>query len=309
MKNIFTILFVALSQFAFAQNVEWIPFEWHEESFKGRHFEKAAIFVPVNIDGLPHKFVMQFDLGADATMIYGNSIKPFLKEYDELNNKLDTSLPFYINGQKSCMFKDVELKLGNVSLRKNNIGYYDGYGSKLGKQALKKTSDILIGTIGTDITRDKVLIIDYPNKRLCITNSVPKEYLNSSFQSFKIKYGKIVFTLMINGTPEDLLFDTGSSIFAITTLESNIDLVANKPNIDSFKAPSWGKIITSYGRKTTAEVKLGNKVLGPTIVYYDNDENTIKLFKEDEIWGIAGNAYFLNNVVIIDWTNKRIGIQ
>ena len=95
--RIFTTLFLFLSTVTFyAQNVQWIPFNWTGETISGKYFEKSSMVIPVKIDNIPARFNMQFDLGAFRTVIYGNSIQPYLDAYSELKNKIDTSKTFLI---------------------------------------------------------------------------------------------------------------------------------------------------------------------------------------------------------------------
>ena len=85
MNRIFIILFsLIISSLSYGQKLNWIPFEWVSDSISGKYFDKLAINIPVSIDGLPHKFNMQFDLGAVTTVIYGNSIAKYLDKYSGL---------------------------------------------------------------------------------------------------------------------------------------------------------------------------------------------------------------------------------
>jgi hypothetical protein len=289
------------------QKLAWIPFNWEGDNVSGKFFDKIAITIPVTIDNLPYKFNMQLDLGAVVTVIYGNSIKLYLEKVPELKNKIDPTLKFHIQGKQNNMFKGVDLKLGNISFGKRNIGYFKDYGDNIIE--INTDSEKNIGTIAPDIFQDRILLIDYPNKRICVMDNLPKEYSNASFQPFKIKDGRIKIPLNINGKQEDLLFDTGSSLFALTTTEKNADKISNTTIVDSLKIPSWGEYTTVYGKKVNSEISFGNKKLENSIVYFDKVNKYDKFFEKENIWGITGNAYFLNNVVIIDYKNKRFGVK
>ena len=64
-----------------------------------------------------------------------------------------------------------------------------------------------------------------------------------------------------------------------------------------------------YGKKERTKVKFGSKSLNQTIVYYDKQKGNEKFYEEEEIWGVTGNAYFLNNIVIIDYKKKLFGVK
>ena len=63
----------------------------------GRFIPDLVINIPVSIDNLPYEFNMQFDLGAVTSVLYGNSIKPYLKLHSNLRNKIDSTRTFISN--------------------------------------------------------------------------------------------------------------------------------------------------------------------------------------------------------------------
>lgn len=309
MRLTFLISLLCISTISFGQKLQWIPFNWEGDSVSGRYFDKLAITIPVSVDNLPHKFNMQLDLGALNTMFYGNSIKPYLDNYSSLKSKIDTALTFRAQSQTNYMLKNVLFKLGNVSFGPKNIGNFSNFGDVIPKDSIMTNSEKHIGTIAPDIFQKKVLIIDYRNKRICVTAKVPREYSKASFQKYKIKEGRIKIPMTINGNPEDVMFDTGSSIFALITTKANAFKISENIVGDSLKISSWGDYYMVYGQKTKSIIKFGKTVLKPTLVYYDEQKNNAQFYEEEKIWGITGNLYFLDRVVIIDYKNQLFGIK
>lgn len=304
------ILFCLITQLTcFSQKLNWIPFEWVSDSVSGKYFDKLAINIPVSIDGLPHKFNMQFDLGAVTTVIYGNSIAKYLDKYSWFNNKIDSTKSFIISGQKNSMFKNVGLSLGNVSFGERNIGYFKDYGEPIPTDSIYTSTEKHIGTIAPDLFKDKYLIIDYPNKRICVTKNLPRKLAKVDFQACSITSGRVTIPLIINGKVENLMFDSGSSMFSLITSEENANQISVNNIVDSLSGNSWGDNITVYGKKITSEVKFGKTILQASNVYYFKNEMIAEFFKQQNIWGITGNAYFLNKMVIIDYKNSRFGIK
>ncbi len=72
---------------------------------------------------------------------------------------------------------------------------------------------------------------------------------------------------------------------------------------------SWGQYFTVYGCEVISEVKLGQKRLNSAIVFYDKINKFHKFYHQERIWGITGRAYFINNVVIIEYKDKRFGVK
>ena len=309
MNKLFTFLLLLAITPALGQQLPWIPFNWEGGSLAGRHFDKYGITVPVTFDNVPHKFKMQFDLGAVTTVVYGNAIAPYLGKYPALKAKIDTTRTFIIQSQKNVKLTGVKLKLGTVDFGPRDIGYFKNFGDKLTAKTLADKTEVPIGTIAPDLFQNRVLIIDYLHNRLCVTDKVPAAYASASFQPFKLKDGRIKIPLQINGKQEDLMFDTGSSLFALLTTSQRAATATIGAVKDSIKTSSWGTYYYVYGRSPKGAIYFGDKQLTKTLIFSDNLHIFDKFFEGENIWGITGNAFFLNNIVIIDYKNHVFGVQ
>ena len=291
-----------------AQDLKWIPFKWTGDSISGKYFDKSSIVIPVKIENIPASFNMQFDLGAVRTVIYGNPIQPYLAVYPELKSKIDTSKKFLIQGANNPMFSNMELKMGPTSFKGIDIGYFKNYGGKINQDSILSDTEKHIGTIGPDLFQNKILIIDYVQKRIAICEELPKQYKSATFQPFKSDDGRPKIPLLINGKTEYVMFDTGSSIFTLQTTKKDALLTANPKIVDSLSVFSWGKKLMFYGVKTNKPIKFGEKVLEGSVVYYDEQETFQDFYNFAKIWGLTGNVFFLKNTVIIDYKNKLFGV-
>lgn len=291
-----------------AQEIRWIPFKWTGDTISGKYFDKSSIVIPVKLENIPAKFNMQFDLGAVKTVIYGNSIQPYLDAYPALKNKIDTSKTFLIQGENNPMFTNIALRLGTTSFNSIEVGYFKGFGGKIAKDSMFSNTEKHIGTIGPDLFNDKILIIDYPNQRIGVCEKLPEEYQSATFQPFKSDDGRPKIPLVINDKTEYVMFDTGSSLFTLQTTKKDALLVANPKIVDSLSVFSWGKKLTFNGVRINRQIKFGSKVLSGSIVYYDEQETFQDFYKFAKIWGLTGNIFFLKNTVIIDYKNKLFGV-
>ena len=281
-----------------SENLEWIPFTWEAGSDWGKYIEKMAILIPVTIDELPYKFTMQFDLGAATTVFNKNTFKPFLENYPSLNNKVD----------RGPWIKNVNLQLGKVVFKGIDVGMFP-QGTELSLDSINAASEIEIGVVCADLFQDKVVIIDYKLNRLAIMDSVPITYRNASFVTFKTYNGVILLPFQINGNSEYLQFDTGGSYFNLVTTKQNALAIGGTQIVDSLIANHWGTWIRFYGLETVAPVAFGNKNMGKSIVYYTEGDGFDDHYSSLNIWGLTGNGYFLNDVVIIDYKNNRFGLK
>ncbi len=309
MKKLILITFLLFTIISFSQKLNWIPFNWEGAEISGKYFDKLAMTIPITVDKLPHKFNMQLDLGAINTVFYGSSIKAYLDKYDDFRNKIDTTLTFRMQSKTNFKLKNVNLKLGQVSFGKINIGIFKNFGDEIPKDSIMTKTEKHIGTIAPDLFQGKILIIDYAKKRICVVKALPKEFLKATFLPYKTKEGRIKIPLNIDGQNEDLLFDTGSSLFSLITNKERADKITEGKIIDSLKISSWGEYYMVYGKKAKAKVKFGSKTLKQSTIYYDNQKNNENFYKDEAIWGVTGNAYFLNNIVIIDYKNKLFGVK
>lgn len=250
---------------------------------------------------------MQLDLGAPQTHFYENNLKELFNLHPYLKNKIDSSYIFWINKSKNPYIKNCRLTLGNYKLQNRYIGVYQNFGSYIPVDALTKCP--LIGTIGTDIFENKILIINYPNNRIGIFENLPEEYNNSSFSKFEEKYGRILIHFLINGKDERLMFDSGSSIFGILTTKNNAKKITSKPMVDELSVNSWGNNIKVFGRKINKPILFRDKPIDTDIAYYITNFKYKILYRILKIWGVTGNSLFLKNTIIINYKTKQFGIK
>ena len=299
MTVLFVAVFTSCSQKS-SQNIEWIPFTWESGADLGKYIEKMSIIVPVKIDELPCKFTMQFDIGTYSTGFYLNTLRPFLDKYPSLKNKLDTT---------KYHLQNIDLQIGNITFKDIDMVTYLTFDKEQSLDSINPETEIHIGTIAADLFQNNVLIIDYKLSRLAILDAIPFEYRNVSFVKFKTDRGLIKIPFRINGKVEYLLFDTGGSYFSLATTKQNARAIGGTEIVDSLRATSWDKWISFYGLKIVAPVMFGNKTLESSIVYYTESDGFEDIYKSLNIWGLAGNGYFLNDVIIIDYKNNRFGVK
>lgn len=308
MRKLLTGLLVLAATAAWGQQVRWIPFHWEGATLAGRRFDKVAITVPVTLDNLPHRFKLQLDLGATTTVLYGNTLAPYLAAYPALQAKFDATRTFTIQSQKNGKLVGVRLKLGSVSFGRRDIGLFKQYGDSLTAATLRDTAEVHAGSIAPDLFQHRVLIIDYPHQRLAVVDKVPAAYAQAAFQPFQLKDGRLRIPLRIGSTPQELLFDTGASLFALLTTQQRAEALAPGAVQDSVLTSSWGEHYYVYGHAPTAPIYFGARQLPPALVYADRLHKFDRLYQEEGVWGITGNAYFLRNVVIIDYQHQRFGV-
>ena len=163
-----------------------------------------------------------------------------------------------------------------------------------------------IGTIGVNLFKEKILIIDYPSQQIALLDSIPLQYkkLDTYIDISLDRRGRIHLPININGISKNVLFDTGSSMFPLMTSSDNWQKYTNGIKQDSVLTSTWGNYYYTYAANSK-NVSIGNRALSDKRVFdapYLND-----FFEQENIWGIMGNAHFFEDLVVIDFKNLKFG--
>jgi hypothetical protein len=318
-KKRLLLLFLVISSTSYGQQTKneveqfhfpWIKFIWEADYVGNKYFDKTSISIPIKIQGLPYKFKAQFDLGALTTMFYGNTISTYSDLFPTLIKETRDTLAFKEGRFKG--FKNINLYLDNVLFSNITVMKMPNFGDSLSLDSAKSSTIKAIGTIGGDLVENKILMIDYPNQRICIIDSLPPflmkkiDFINAKFSPT----GRVKIPFRIGKNEIYLMFDTGSSIFPIVTCNANAASITdeNAPITDSITISSWGKTYYVYQKKIKGEMYLGNRIIHNNLVYYSDKVTSKKHCDENQILGYTGNVLFLDKVLIIDYKNKRFGV-
>ncbi|MCA6423603.1 MAG: hypothetical protein IM568_12420 [Flavobacterium sp.] len=168
-------------------------FYWSPAEISGRHFDKAAMYLPISLDTVTEIHYSQFDLGSDWTILYQNNFKS-ITDYNYLKfDSLSDSNP----ERPLFMIKDVDLNIGKINFGKRNVlGFYN-YGEPIIRKKNAPVSENSIGTIGADIFQNKIVVINFPNQTISVldtTNSALENYF--SFEKCKIENKRIMVTII-----------------------------------------------------------------------------------------------------------------
>ncbi|WP_461641197.1 hypothetical protein [Labilibaculum euxinus] len=296
-----------------SQGQSFTKFKWANDSVSGRYVEKVSILIPVKIDNLPNNFLMQLDLGSNKTIIRGNTIRSFYTKFPELEKKLDTVNLFKMQTGTFPHLNDISISIGNTFDCKVNAACLEDYGIEIPVDLVSPETEILIGSIGADILKNKILILDYPNNEICITEASKVKLSAYNFFSFQFlkenEDNRILLPFSVNGQEVKVLFDTGASMFELSTIEKNAKLICDSEVSDSIVINSWGEKKIKIGLKSNVELKIGTILLSQILVYYDKSNKYDYFYESNHIFGLTGNALFLNDIIMIDYENRRFGVK
>ncbi len=266
--------------------IPWAGFYWEGDTLGGKFYDKCAMVIPVRVNGLPYDLTMQFDLGANMTQLYGEGAKSLMA----LHPGTDINKP-------SLEFGDFLATTANCYIKAD-------YGAPLEPGQTGENRNMRIGTVGSDLFQNKVLIIDYPRQRFSICDSVPAVYATSTVDITLDKYGRAILPMWQKGANYRVLFDNGSSIFPLLAAPGKVDLFSSEKDVDTIAANAWGAIHYFAGRPQKDKVVIAGLDTQNIMVYADQDD-TVKTEQYD---AIAGNALFWDKVIVIDYKHLKFGI-
>jgi hypothetical protein len=280
-------------------------FYWSPAEISGRHFDKAAMYLPISLDTVTEIHYSQFDLGSDWTILYQNNFKS-ITDYNYL--KFDSL--FDSNPERPLfIIKDVAVNIGKINFGKRNmLGIYN-YGEPIIRKKNAPVSENSIGTIGADIFQNKIVVINFPNQTISVldtTNSALENYF--SFENCKIENKRIMVPIILNGKTHFFIYDTGSSLFPMMTSFNIWKAITNQKINDTLSVTNFGNPVIMLGSNASKEINIGMNTLTDFIVYYEKGNYFDKMFYQLKCDGIIGNAFFFNKTICIDFKNKRFGI-
>jgi hypothetical protein len=115
----------------------------------------------------------------------------------------------------------------------------------------------------------------------------------------------------LQGEPQELMFDSGSSAFALLTSQSNWQQMA-QPAAAAQTTPvnSWGKTLTAHTVATAAAMQFGATAVPLGTVTYIEGMSFMQstLTRFSGMGGMLGNAPFSQQTIILDVKNGRFGV-
>ncbi|WP_462255208.1 hypothetical protein [Ferruginibacter sp.] len=284
------------------ENVSWSIFEWADPS------EKDVMLITSKLDTLDYFFRWQLDTGSPYTYIEGGTFKKFTTKYPYLLDKIKRIDTAY-NGNWYKIFTPPFIFdnsiLPNVILKNDKIG------GDFPQDYLDKYKGFSIGTIGVDIFKDKVLVLDFKNKKIGYCDSLSKQFYEQKINSspFQFYKNRIILPVQIGSEKLNFMYDCGASMFTLNVTPKVSTSFAPKKLTDTLyniNNGESGNVYNALGGKTNKAVKIAGKTYKDMVIYLEKGESEI--FDEAKVAGAIGNKLFLDHTVIIDFKTKRFSV-
>ena len=276
-------------------------FAWWADTANHRAMPHAALLVPVSLPGCPRTCYLQFDTGAPYTLLKSSALEALRAQYPATRPVLLA---------KSDTIRNLSFTLGQsrVLARTIRVRPY----ASISPIPADTSQPYIIGTLGTDLLDGRVLVIDYVRQRFTLCSSVPDSLLHrTAFVPLEFKERRVLLNAKVKGQAKQLLFDSGSSAFALLTSPSNWQQMAQPGAVArTASVNSWVKIMTSHTIATAAHLQFGTITvpLG-TVTYIEGTSFTDQmLMRFSGMGGMLGNEPFVQHTIILDVKGGRFGV-
>ncbi|MCC3157026.1 hypothetical protein LJ737_07240 [Hymenobacter sp. 15J16-1T3B] len=261
---------------------------------------RAHQLVPVRVPGCARTCYLQFDTGAPYTVFYAHPLAALHAQYPAAGPALlpqaDTvrNLAFRLAGARMLVRRAPVLQYGAHTLPADTAAPF------------------IVGTLGADVLEGRVLVIDYLRRRFSLYAAVPDSLAGrADFVPLELKSRRVMLSATVPGQSGPLMFDSGSSAFALLTSQSRWqELRRPAAPVRTTSVNSWGKTLTTHTAPTAAALRLGATELSLGTVSYMTGMNLMQqlLTRVSGLAGMLGNEPFAGRTIILDAPGGRFGV-
>lgn len=278
------------------------PFQW---VVMPKVSERYLMRIPVEVAGKRRWY--QLDTGAFRNQIYLDSAD-IVKRGWALEREGDKA------------FTRASLSLGTVPLLPD--ARLEIHGRTRGRLVHSIASllglPVLDGTLGLEAIKGRMLLIDYPEQRLCLLEPdqlPPPLERRIEWITADMRNNHFFVDLAINDEAIGrVFFDTGASLFPLSVDHGTWTLLTGRtgeePENRRLTVNSWGEPVTYVGAPATGALRIGSIRLERPIVYYSPAQPEYYARWSYPVTGFIGNAPFFDRVIVLDarQASPRFGI-
>lgn len=276
-------------------------FAWLADTTARPVVPHRALLVPVTLPGCPRTCYMQFDTGAPYTLLYSNPLKALQAQYPALQQSI---------GAASDTLRNFRFAIGQSQVQMRRMPVRSNIGAS--SLPVDSAAPFILGTLGTDALDGRVLVLDYVRQQFQLASQVPANLVaRTTFVPLNFDSRRLMLHAQVQGQPEQFLFDSGSSAFALLTSPETYHRLA-RPGATEQTATvnSWGKKLTSHTVPTSADMQVGTATLPLRTASYMEGMNWWQklLMTSSGMGGMLGNEPFSGHVIVVDVAGGRFGV-
>ncbi|PJJ53136.1 hypothetical protein [Hymenobacter chitinivorans] len=260
----------------------------------------AALLVPVQLPGCPLTCYLQFDTGAPSSLLYAHALHALRTAYPA------TAAVVQVHGASVPNFS---FQLGAATVVAAQVRVVE-YGDE--ELPADSAEPFIIGTLGADVLENRVLVLDYAQRRFQLFPQLPAALARRAvFIPLRFRKRRLLLRATLLGQQYELLFDSGSSAYALITNRKPWKALAEVgAAVQTSDVNSWGHTLTAYTAPTQAKLELGAIALPLRRVTYIQGVKWWQyvLMRASGMGGMLGNEPFRHHTLILDTFAGRFGL-
>jgi len=274
----------------------YIPIKWS----KSKESDRAALLLPVRIEGIPRTFYVQFDTGVPSTKLYKGFMLAIQEKYPDQIGALDSTSTTISQS----------FQLGDMTVHSDQFVLYD-----YGVPRIINWEDstrIRIGTLGADILEKKKTLIDFKDSFVFFGDSLPDTMQEVAYHDMIFFARRTLFPAEVAGKKRKLIHDTGTSGFELITNKKTWDKLSKEgaqPE-EAFKVKSWKRQLTAYNIEADGQIKFEARDIDLTFVTNIGGASFMQsaMMRMTGMGGMIGNQIFKDKILIMDCANKKYAL-
>jgi hypothetical protein len=269
--------------------LDWIDINWVNYP----NYPKAILQIPISIEGVEKLQFIQLDTGCPESLLFGYQAHQILPKHSDIDKD-----KIHLSGSvENILFSDFKFDI------------LQNQGKDRAEAGQQK-----IGLLGTDFLRNKVLVLDFINDRILISEE--EAVINEL--DYKINYVKMY------DNPVNLVF-IGFKLNDYDIPIALYDCGSSSSDFIFHRKEDWAKYVGDYdetklthfvnvnplgrysvfGYKIDGAIQIGDFMYNnPTLEYKDTD-----LFKDHKWLGTLGNHPFFDACIVVDFINMKFGLS
>lgn len=281
-----------------------LPFEWAPAVHGNVTQPQGTMIIPVTIGGCK-RFRMVFDLGAPSSMLY----RP---KMDNLGMRCAVPPMIERGGQRFAL--NMDIVFGESVIYAPEIEQRMTSGQPIDWANPDKPE--LIGAMGADLIENKVVVIDYPAKKLFIGDAVPSEYSQpAQWGKLSFENRRVLLDARIEGRDTKLWFDTGVGAGGLEVLADQgiwNSLAATGAAPEVFAANLTGHPVTLHRAKSGKQIEVAGVPLTVQHVTRAEGPGAEQSWQERIAYRGAynnrvGGTLFADKVLVLDMKQGKVG--
>lgn len=281
-----------------------VSFRWKTLRFGASADPHGAMLVPVRLPGMTAEVYLQLDLGSRRSMLYSAFWERWVADYAGPREvRVQDGMGRYLPEQLLTL-GDARIVVPRLWLRN--------------RQVSRPTADPdarlpeAVGTLGTDLLGTRALVIDYPGQTLRLLAQLPKDWHDRlRWVPMVVRNGRYLVQMKVQGRSRRLIFDTGSSAFALLTSPREWRRLA-RPGalVEQLPVPSWDDTLEVLRTASDAGLAIGRLELpiGQVSCIPQLRWTLVLALWWLNVDGLIGNQAFLRHVVVLDPARGRFGV-